>query len=151
MSTVERKAFAILAAIATTEGAWVFLNLRTNAGRFWQWTGLDRPFQGGVADWALAILVAAAYVGLCARLPSVRGNLARLSLLKGLAVLVAVAAGLCEEAVFRKLLMDALERRGFGVVLQILASGAGFGAVHAIWGLFKGSPMAAAGAMIATG
>lgn len=151
VTTVEKKACAILSGIAGAEGCWALANLWVSPRRFWQWTGFATPRQAGLAGWGLALVVAAFYLAVCARLPSVRRNLARPSLLKVLALLVAVAAGLCEEGVFRKLLMDALGRRGSGLALQLVASGFAFGAVHAVWGLFRGSIGTAVGAMIATG
>ena len=151
VTTVEKKASAILSGIAVTEGFWVVANLRVDPQGFWRWTGFAAPRQAGLAGWGLALAVAAMYVLLCARLPSVRTNLARPSVLKVLALLVAVAAGFCEEAVFRKLLMDALAQRGSNLAVQLFASGLAFGAVHAVWGLFRGSLAAALGAMIATG
>lgn len=68
-----------------------------------------------------------------------------------LGLAVAAVSGLCEEAIFRKLLMDDLGRQGFSVALQALASAVAFGAAHAVWGLFRGSLRAASGAMTATG
>jgi membrane protease YdiL (CAAX protease family) len=63
--------------------------------------------------------------------------------LKILAITVAVTAGFCEETIFRKLLMDALQNRGFGILLQLVASAVAFGVAHAVWGLFRGSIVAA--------
>jgi hypothetical protein len=151
VTTVEKKACVILSGIAGVEGCWVLANLWVSPGRFWQWTGFAAPRQAGLAGWGLALAVAAFYLALCARLPSVRRNLARPSLLKLLALLVAVAAGLCEEGVFRKLFMDALAQRGSDLALQLIASAVAFGAVHAVWGLLRGSLRTALGAMIATG
>ena len=68
-----------------------------------------------------------------------------------LALAVALTSCFVEEAVFRKFRMDSLQHRGYGVALQILASGLLFGAAHGIWGAFRGSFVAAAGAMVVTG
>jgi membrane protease YdiL (CAAX protease family) len=67
-------------------------------------------------------------------LPSVRANLLKPSILKVLALAVAVAAGLCDEGIFRKLLMDWEARAGYGAALQILSSGLAFGVAHSLWG-----------------
>jgi membrane protease YdiL (CAAX protease family) len=85
-----------------------------------------------------------------ARLPSVRSNFIRLSWLKILALTVAITAAFCEETIFRKLLMDALQNHGFGIMFQLAASGAAFGLAHAIWGLFRGSISAALRVVSAT-
>jgi len=47
--------------------------------------------------------------------------------------------------------MEALARNGSNVTTQVAASALSFGAVHAVWGLMKGSLRASLGAMIATG
>ena len=93
----------------------------------------------------------AAFVVESLRLPSVRAHLTRPSWLKLLAVLLAVAAGILEEVVFRKVLMDALFSRGIGGVAQVALSGLAFGAAHGVWGLMGRSVRAALGATIATG
>ncbi len=140
----------ILAVIALAEGCWVLLNLYHNPRAFLRYTGFNSN-RAGLIGWILALIVAFAFVAFASRLPSVRSNLFRPSLLKMLALAVAIAAGLCEECVFRKLLMDSLQHRGTAVVLQVLASGLLFGLVHGVWGLFRGSLAAAAGATLATG
>jgi membrane protease YdiL (CAAX protease family) len=66
-------------------------------------------------------------------------------------VFVAITAGLCEEAIFRKLLMDSIQRHGASPIMQALASAAAFGCAHGIWGANRGSARAAAGAIVATG
>ena len=129
----------------------MYVNLASAGTRFWRYTGLLAPAQAGVAGWTLGLLTSAAFSWYATKLPSVRHNLLRPSFLKGLAILVAFVAGLCEEAIFRKLLMDALQHRGFHAPVQILASAIAFGAAHAVWGLFRGSFSAATAAMIATG
>ena len=46
--------------------------------------------------------------------------------------------------------MDAAAQRGSALAFQVLASALAFGAVHGIWGAFKGSITAAIGATVAT-
>jgi membrane protease YdiL (CAAX protease family) len=70
--------------------------------------------------------------------------------LKLLGFLVAVAAGFCEEVIFRKWLMDLMRNHGFHLAVQITASALLFGLAHGVWGLFRGSIRAAAGAVTAT-
>jgi|SRR5579884_3332930 len=147
----DRKAAAILTMIAVIEGAWVGLNIFANPERFLRFTGFRDLPTAGLLGWTLAFFCAAVFVGYAVRFPSVRQNMLRPSLLKLIAVLVAIAAGLCEESIFRKALMDALQRRGYAVIAQVLVSGLLFGLVHSIWGLFRKDLRAAAGASIATG
>ena len=146
----ERKAAAILFAIAAVEGAWCVVNVQAHPVKFMRYAGFVNA-QAGVLGWGLALAVAALFVASAVRLPSVRANLFALSRLKVLGLAVAVAAGLCEEAIFRKVLMDGLQHAGYGVALQIAASAAAFGVAHGIWGAFRGSVAAAIGATVATG
>lgn len=149
MST-EKKAALILGGILIFEGAWLVLNLASaTPARFLRFCGFGNPVS--FASWALALTVALGFTMYAARLPSVRVNLLRLSGLKLLAVGVAISAGFCEEAIFRKLLIDYCARQGWPVVWQIFISALAFGSAHAVWGLVRGSLVAAFGAMVATG
>ncbi|HEY2029379.1 MAG TPA: CPBP family intramembrane glutamic endopeptidase [Myxococcales bacterium] len=147
---MERRAAIILACIALAEASWSVAEMVVASPR-----ALVRylGFTGGASPlgWMLALAVAAVWIALAARLPSVRHNLLEPSWLKLLALVVAVAAGICEEAVFRKLLMDALAARGHGIALQLAASASAFGVAHAVWGLFRGSLGVALSVTVATG
>ena len=150
LSPETRKAAFILGMIALVEGAWVLLNVLANPRGFLRYVGVVNGHPE-VAGWLLAMLVFMAFTAFGCRLPSVRATLFSFSGLKLLSLAVAIAAGLCEEAVFRKLLMDSLARREFGVLAQVLASALAFGLAHGIWGTFRGSVVAAIGATVATG
>lgn len=152
MKTDTLKAAAILIAIAASEATWVAFTLRASGNRFWRYMGFVDPGRAGVAAWVLAVIVAMLFVSrTSASLPSVREHLFRPSGLKVLALLVAITAALCEEAIFRKLLMDALQRHGSSVITQVLASAVAFGLAHGVWGAIRGSARAAAGAIFTTG
>lgn len=146
----ERKSAVILFAIAAVEGAWCAANVRANPMKFMRYAGFVDAHAGPLG-WCLALAVAVLFVASAVRLPSVRANLFALSRLKLLGLAVAVAAAFCEEAIFRKLLMDGLQHAGYGVALQIAVSGAAFGVAHGVWGAFRGSVAAAVGATVATG
>ena len=148
----DRKAAWILFVIAAIEGSWVLLNLHVNGVRFFRYLGFV-PHVGGTAlGWSLAFIVSALFVGLAARLPSVRENLFRISWLKLLGLAVAISAGILEEVIFRRCLMNYLQdQRHAGIIIQIIASGVVFGTLHGVWGLMGKSVRAALGATIATG
>ena len=151
MLSHERKAGLILTGIAASEGTWLYFNLAGRAAKFWRYKGFSDPGRAGWIGWGSALICAVLFIWRAAKLPSVRENLIRISGLKLLAFLLAVSAGFCEEVIFRKWLMDALQNRGFHAVVQIAASALLFGLAHAMWGLFRGSIRAATGAMVATG
>lgn len=89
---------------------------------------------GKATNWrgmALGLVVAIVYSGLTAALnPAVGPNLLRLTLLKGLAVVAALVAGLVEETIFRGYVMTSLDAMGRGHVTQVLVSGATFAIAH---------------------
>jgi hypothetical protein len=149
--TNERKSAWILGAIAAIECGWVVLNLRINGWRFVRYLGFAPGLSGNVTGWIAAAVVVVIFVALAMRLPSVRANLFRPSLLKLLAIAVAIGAGILEEVVFRRWTMNWLMAHGFGVVVQVLGAGLLFGAAHGVWGLMGKSVRAAAGATLATG
>ncbi len=146
----ERKTALILGGILLSEGTWLVANLYfATPTRFLRYCGLYSS--AGWLAWLSALTVVVLFVGYSTRLPSVRANLLRLSGLKLLAIAVGIAAGTCEEAIFRKALMNYLSHQDWSIVAQIAVSALAFGAAHAIWGLFRGNLRAALGAMLATG
>jgi hypothetical protein len=101
--------------------------------------------------WGGALLLALGYAAFSiARIPEVAHHWHEISWLKAEAIVAAVAAGVVEEAVFRRLLMDAIAKAGGNALMQITASALAFGIAHGTWGLLGGSVHAAIGAAIAT-
>jgi membrane protease YdiL (CAAX protease family) len=150
--TNERKSAIILGLIAAIEGAWVLLNLYFNGTRFFSYLGFAPHIGGTPLGWLLAFVVTGLYVAAAVRLPSVRGNLFRISWLKLLGIAVAISAGILEEVVFRRWIMNYLQdRHHAGIVVQIIISGLAFGLAHGVWGLMGKSLRAAIGATVATG
>jgi membrane protease YdiL (CAAX protease family) len=145
------KAAIILGFFAISEGTWVVVNASADTARFLHVLGFAPGQMGTPIGWLAATLITVLFVYRSARLPSVRANLLKPSLLKGLAILMAVAAGILEEAVFRRMLMNYTQQQGYGVLAQVLVSAAAFGISHGVWGLFGRSLPAAVGATIATG
>src|SRR5579862_9839454 len=89
MSSPERKAALILAAIGATEGTWLILNVRASPARFLQYTGFTADANAGPLGWALALAAFIIFIAYsAARLPSVRANLVSFSVLKVLAMVV---------------------------------------------------------------
>jgi membrane protease YdiL (CAAX protease family) len=150
--TNERKSAIILALIAAIEGSWVLLNFFVNGSRFLSYLGFAPVIGGTALGWLLAFVVSAIYIAVAARLPSVRENLFRISWLKLLGIAVAISAGILEEVVFRRWIMNHLQdRHHAGIMWQIIISGLAFGLAHGVWGLMGKSLRAAIGATVATG
>ena len=132
------KAAIILGCITLAEWIWVYFELQTNTfSVFFRYLGFDRFTPLGSWGWIAALVVTVGWIWYCLHLPSVKKQMFRLSWLKVLALFLAIAAALCEETVFRKFLMDALDHAGYAILVQLLGSGALFGILHGIWGFFK--------------
>ena len=145
------RAVWIMAAFTITEGLWVAVNLLVNGWKFIRYIGFTAGHIGSWPGWIASAFVVLIYVGYSRRLPSVRETMFRLTWFKLLALALAVVAGILEEVVFRKWVMDAVQQWGYGAFVQIAASGLVFGAVHGIWGVMGRSRSAAIGATVATG
>ena len=132
-------------------GTLVLMPLVTKPQAFLSHLGFA-PGQIGVPlAWLLAAMVTIYYVWGVSRIPAVREHMFRLSPLKLLAVVTAVMAAVVEEVIFRKWVMDFLDKQGLGAVLQVLASGLAFGLAHAIWIIPTRSVDAVLHAIVATG
>jgi hypothetical protein len=108
--------------------------------------------------WVFAALITAAYVAYAAaRIPFISAHMLSPSRWRAYAALriaaipMAMISGFFEEAFFRKMMMDQAMHHGAGVAAQVALTAIAFGAVHAIWGLMRGSLRGAIGAMLATG
>jgi hypothetical protein len=149
--TAERKSGIILGILTAIEAGWVLMNFQVSGWRFIRYLGFAPGMAGNLAGWIAAFLATIIFVALALRLPSVRENLFRPSLLKLLAIALALAAGILEEVIFRRWTMNWLMAHGYGAVIQVLGAGLLFGAIHGIWGLMGKSFRAAIGATVATG
>ena len=149
--TAERKSGIILGIITALEGAWVVMNLQVSGWRFIRYLGFAPGMSGNLAGWVAAVFATVIFVAFALRLPSVRENLFRPSLLKLLAIALAIASSILEEVMFRRWTMNWLMAQGQGAVVQVLGAGLLFGAIHGVWGLMGKSFRAAIGATVATG
>jgi membrane protease YdiL (CAAX protease family) len=134
ITSAESKTRNILIFIVFTQGAFVLWSFLSNPAGFFKLLGFAEGLSGSAVAWLLAAAVATAYVGSAATISFVRVHLIRWSTLKALSIAAALAAGILEEVIFRKWLMDFLNNAPFGFIVQILASGFAFGLAHIIWG-----------------
>lgn len=150
MSTIlpERKVVYALTFIIFAQGIFVVLGLLDGPGKFSIFLGFAPGRWGTVLAWAVAAAVAAAFVVNAMSIPHVRTHLLRPGLLKGLSLAAALAAGIVEEVVFRKWIMDALLAHGYGPFIQVFVSGIAFGLAHIFWAF--GNVAAGVNAMVST-
>lgn len=149
--TTERKSGIILGILTAIEGGWVVMNLQISGWRFVRYLGFAPGMTGNFLGWIGAVVATWIFVVVALRLPSVRENLFRPSLLKLLAIALAISSGILEEVIFRRETMNWLMAHGYGVFVQVIGAGLLFGVIHGIWGLMGKSFRVAVGATIATG
>ena len=146
----ERRAAAVMLGVTIAEGYWCVINLFPDPRPFIRYVGFASGQSGTLPSWVLGLAIAAAYIVTGTRLPSVRAHVVRPSLLKFLALLMALAAAVLEEVFSKTLLMNFLSDRGLGATVQVLISALAFGLAHGIWGLLGRSLSAALGPAIYT-
>lgn len=113
--------------------------------------GFRSGARGTALAWVLAVGLAAGYIAFTIRgVPLVAREWNALSWLKLLSLLLAIVAGIVEEAFFRRMIMDALARSHHAGSVQVLVSALTFGVAHGLWGFFGGSVAIAMGSVVAT-
>ncbi|HYW53725.1 MAG TPA: CPBP family intramembrane glutamic endopeptidase [Dongiaceae bacterium] len=136
---VQRRAAIVLGALTLAESIPIVESLAgVRVLGFWPLAQiLTSP--STALGWALAALVAIAFVALtAARNAAMRARLTTFGALKPLALALAVVSGITEELFFRGVVMDVLARHAAGSLGQIVISAALFGAVHVVWVGFTG-------------
>lgn len=130
-----KQAQRIILALIGIQGALLVLMFSGAPAKLPSYLGFAPGLQGNAVAWAIATVVTIAYVYSAASMSAVKEWLFRIHRLKLLAFIAAVLAGVLEEVIFRKLVMDVVMVRGHGPVIQVLASALAFGLAHAVWGL----------------
>jgi hypothetical protein len=136
MSAIERKATWVILSVIVFEGVWVAWTFVAAPERFVRYLGFVPGAMGDGLGWLAGCVLTALFVASIRMFPAVRENMFKPSMLKGLSVVAALAAAILEEVIFRRWIMDYLDRSGFGALFQVAASGIAFGVAHAIWAVF---------------
>jgi uncharacterized protein len=159
MTTSARRRFSPEALVAIIMTVLVFpmafvtaLKLAGYNVRFLRDLGFFSGPRGTPLAWFLAFLTAIAYIAFAVKgVPAVGRTWRKISWLKGLMFLAAIAAATVEEAFFRRIVMESMRHLGASVALQVLASATVFGLAHAVWGMIKRNLLVAARTVLATG
>jgi CAAX protease family protein len=141
-----RITFFFLIGVTLVEGIPLVLGFAGNARRF------ISSSPGTPLAWILALVIAATFIWLTVRRHQfIREHLLTFSLLKALAIPMALVSGVFEEVFFRSFIMNLAIKGGWSTASQIFFSAITFGLAHGIWGLFGKNLRMAIGAIIATG
>lgn len=87
--------------------------------------------------WILALSIAVGYVLYTFKaIPTVKKMQKEISMFKLVGLFAGLVAGIIEELLFRRWLMDSAMNHGTGIIPQIILSGVAFGFFHIGWGMF---------------
>ncbi|GHA53517.1 type II CAAX prenyl endopeptidase Rce1 family protein [Photobacterium aphoticum] len=130
-----KSVYLMLAVIISTMGTFIVINALSNFTGFMVYLGFTPDGSGTLISWILAFIVTVLYCYSAAKNSDVKRYMFKLDVLKCISIVAAVCAGIVEEVVFRKWVMDYLDSEGFSIFIQIFASGVAFSVVHVIWGI----------------
>ncbi|QYK14028.1 CPBP family intramembrane metalloprotease [Shewanella rhizosphaerae] len=127
--------YLMLAILISTMGSFIAINVLSNFSGFITYLGFTSEGHGTPLSWCLALIVTVLYCYSASSISDVKKYMFKVDFLKFVAVVGAICAGVVEEILFRKWVMDYLASEGFSIIFQIFASGLTFGLAHLIWGL----------------
>ena len=116
-------------------GSFVLVSLFSDPMGFISYLGFTTSNSGTALSWALGLAVVVLYCFSAAKIPEVKSYMFKMDRLKAVAIVAAVFAGIMEEVIYRKWIMDYLETQDFSVILQVILSGLAFGISHLLWGI----------------
>ena len=102
---------------------------------FISYLGFSNSNGGTTLSWALALLIVILYCFSAAKISEVKYHMFRMDGLKVIAIFAAVFAGIMEEVIYRKWIMDYLNSHDISLILQVILSCLAFGIIHLIWGI----------------
>ncbi|MFT6749906.1 MAG: membrane protease YdiL (CAAX protease family) [Candidatus Azotimanducaceae bacterium] len=126
--------YVLLFLVILSMGPFILVSLISDASGFFTYIGFINGNIGTSFSWFLAALVVLCYCASASKISDVKHYMFKFDRLKFVAIIAAVCAGILEEVVFRKWVMDYLNSNDYSRVTQVLLSGLSFGAVHLLWG-----------------
>ena len=130
-----KSVYKILFMLIASLGSFVLFSLYFNFAGFVSNFGFPDGNKGNILSWVSALVVVVAYSASAAKISQVKSYMFKLDKLKIVAIVAAIFAGITEEIIFRKWIMDYLFLKEYGVVVQVAASGIVFGLAHLMWGV----------------
>jgi hypothetical protein len=116
-------------------GSFVVVSFFSDPMGFISYLGFANSNSGTALSWALALLIVILYCFSAAKISEVKYYMFRMDRLKVVTIFAAVFAGIMEEIIYRKWIMDYLNSHDFSIVWQVILSGLAFGIIHLMWGI----------------
>jgi membrane protease YdiL (CAAX protease family) len=127
--------YFILLSMIFLWGSFVLFSYFSNPMGFLSYLGFVNGNSGTAISWILALLIVVVYCTSAAKISDVKRYMFKIDRLKIVSIFAAVFAGIMEEIIYRKWIMDYLNSHDYSVVLQVILSGLAFGIVHLMWGV----------------
>jgi membrane protease YdiL (CAAX protease family) len=127
--------YFILLSMIFLWGSFVLFSYFSNPMGFLSYLGFVNGNSGTAISWILALLIVVVYCTSAAKISDVKRYMFKIDRLKFVSIVAAVFAGIMEEIIYRKWIMDYLHSHDYSVVLQVILSGLAFGIVHLMWGV----------------
>jgi membrane protease YdiL (CAAX protease family) len=127
--------YIILISMIFLWGSFVLVSFFSDPLGFISYLGFTNSNSGTALSWALALVVVVLYCFSAAKISEVKSYMFKIDRLKVVAIVAAVFAGIMEEVIYRKWIMDYLESQDFSFILQVILSGLAFGMIHLLWGI----------------
>jgi membrane protease YdiL (CAAX protease family) len=127
--------YFILLSMIFLWGSFVLFSYFSNPMGFLSYLGFVNGNSGTAISWILALLIVVIYCTSAAKISDVKRYMFKIDRLKFVSIFAAVFAGIMEEIIYRKWIMDYLNSHDYSVVLQVILSGLAFGIVHLMWGV----------------
>jgi membrane protease YdiL (CAAX protease family) len=127
--------YFILISMIFLWGSFVVVSFFSNPIGFITYLGFTNSNSPNIISWFLALLLVIIYCFSSSKIPDVKYYMFKIDQLKVLSIFAAIFAGIMEEIIYRKWIMDYLNSLDYSFILQVVLSGMAFGVVHLIWGI----------------
>ena len=131
----KKSIYIILISMIFLWGSFVVFSFFSDPMGFIAYLGFANSNSGTALSWALALLIVILYCFSAAKISEVKYHMFKMDRLKVIAILAAVFAGIMEEVIYRKWIMDYLDSHDVSVIVQVALSGLAFGIIHLLWGI----------------
>lgn len=133
--TNNKPIYLTLSLLILVMGSFIVVNLFSNFFGFLKYMGFAAGELGTIEGWMLAAVVVVGYCKSACNLSDVKDYMFKFDKLKAVAILAALCAGIVEEIIFRKWIIDYLAEQEYSIFSQIFISGLAFGLAHLLWGI----------------
>jgi len=127
--------YIILISMIFLWGSFVVVSFFSNPIGFVSYLGFTNSNGSNILSWLSALILVIIYCFSSSKIYAVKYYMFKINMLKVVSIFAAIFAGIMEEIIYRKWIMDYLNSHDYSLILQVVLSGLAFGVVHLIWGI----------------